>query len=65
MVNTATQITEYVYSEHGQLLQTITVRGTNRDARTTLSSTTYDGLGRVLSQIDASGTRTTVYNGAS
>ena len=60
-----TSITEYVYSEHGQLLQTIAVRGTNRDARTTLSSTTYDGLGRVLSQIDASGTRTTVYNGAS
>lgn len=56
-------LTEYVYSEHGQLLQTIAVRGANRNVRTTLSSMVYDGLGRLQSQVDADGTQTTTYSG--
>jgi len=56
-------INEYIYSPYGQLLQTLTVRGTGRDQKTILSSVVYDGLGRVISQTDASGTRITAYNG--
>ncbi|MDO9621691.1 MAG: hypothetical protein Q7I91_07280, partial [Moraxellaceae bacterium] len=57
------QVMEYVYSEHGQLLQTIAVRGANRTTKTTLSSMVYDGMGRLLSQVDANGTQTVTYNG--
>nr|WP_256261206.1 HNH/ENDO VII family nuclease [Pseudomonas gingeri] len=56
-------VTEFVYDNYGQLLQTLAVRGTGRDQKTVLSSTAYDGLGRVISQIDAAGTRITAYNG--
>jgi YD repeat-containing protein len=45
----ANTVTEYVYSEYGQLLQTISVTGTARDQKTTLSSHVYDGMGRLLS----------------
>uniref|UniRef100_UPI000466D10A RHS repeat protein n=1 Tax=Pseudomonas kilonensis TaxID=132476 RepID=UPI000466D10A len=58
-----TSVTEYVYSQHGQLLQTLVVRAADRSQKTTLSSIIYDGLGRVISQTDAAGTRTNAYNG--
>jgi len=57
-------VNEYIYSPYGQLLQTLSVRGTNRDQKTSLSSVVYDGLGRVISQTDASGTRVSAYNGS-
>lgn len=59
------EIYEYVYSEYGQLLQTIVDRGSGRTTKYTLSSTVYDGLGRVLSQVDSTGTKTNSYNGSS
>lgn len=64
VLDAAASVTEYVYSGHGELLQTIVVRGSTRNLRTTLSSTVYDGLGRELQTIDGSGTRTTVYDDA-
>lgn len=63
LLGSATNVTEFIYSEHGQLLQTLAVRGADRSAKAVLTSIVYDGMGRVLSQTDASGTRTTVYNG--
>ncbi|SCZ19763.1 MULTISPECIES: LysM peptidoglycan-binding domain-containing protein [unclassified Pseudomonas] len=59
----STSVTEYVYSQHGQLLQTFVVRAADRSRKITLSSVVYDGLGRVISQTDSAGTRTTAYNG--
>lgn len=64
VLDAAASVSEYIYSEHGQLLQSIVVRGADRATKTILSSQVYDGMGRLLSQVDASGTRTTVYNGA-
>jgi len=63
LLDSAANVTEFIYSEHGQLLQTLAVRGADRNAKAALTSIVYDGMGRVLSQTDASGTRTTVYNG--
>ncbi|MDZ4385589.1 MAG: hypothetical protein U0998_00020, partial [Moraxellaceae bacterium] len=63
ILNERAQVIEYVFSEHCQLLQTIAVRGANRDVKTTLSSMVYDGMGRLLSQVDANGTQTVTYNG--
>ncbi|MFJ4376075.1 LysM peptidoglycan-binding domain-containing protein [Pseudomonas japonica] len=64
VIDAAAEITEYVYSAHGQLLQTLAVRGSARTSKVLLGSTTYDGMGRVLGQMDADGTRTTVYDGS-
>ncbi len=64
VLDAATSINEYVYSQYGQLLQTLTVRGAERNQKTTLSSVVYDGLGRMISQADASGTRTLAYTGS-
>lgn len=63
VMTAAAQVTQYVYDEYGHLLQTIAVRGSDRSTTTTLSSTVYDGMGRVLSQTDANGTRTMSYDG--
>ncbi len=63
LLESAANVTEFIYSEHGQLLQTLAVRGADRSAKAVLTSIVYDGMGRVLSQTDASGTRATVYNG--
>lgn len=63
LLDSAANVTEFIYSEHGQLLQTLAVRGADRNAKAVLTSIVYDGMGRVLSQTDASGTRTTTYNG--
>jgi len=63
VLDAAASVTERVYSESGQLLQTIAVRGASRTSKTTLSSVAYDGQGRILSQVDASGTQTYVYSG--
>ncbi|XVN20318.1 hypothetical protein QZH46_10790 [Pseudomonas corrugata] len=64
-LESSTSVTEYIYSQHGQLLQTLVARGADRSQKTTLSSVVYDGLGRVISQTDSAGTRTTAYSGAS
>lgn len=57
-------VTEYVYDGYGQLSQTIAVRGSGRDQRTVLTSLAYDGLGREVAAVNASGTRTTTYDDA-
>ena len=54
--------TEYVHSAYGELLQTISVTGNNRDTKTVLTSQVYDGLGRIISQASQSGTSTTSYH---
>ncbi|PZE12972.1 hypothetical protein DMX10_13465, partial [Pseudomonas sp. 57B-090624] len=64
VTDASTVILEYIYSEHGQLLQSLATRGADRTSKTSLSSVVYDGLGRAVSQVDASGTRTMVYDGA-
>ncbi|WP_143873857.1 DUF6531 domain-containing protein [Catenovulum sediminis] len=55
------KITEFVYSEHGQLLQTISVTGSSRTNRTTLESYQYDGMGRVHTAVSHNATTTTSY----
>ncbi|VVM79054.1 hypothetical protein PS664_02187 [Pseudomonas fluorescens] len=65
VMDASTVITEYVHDQASQLLQTIVTRGAGRTEKTTLVSTVYDGMGRLISQVDASGTRTTTYNSAS
>ena len=64
-LDASTVITEYVYDQASQLLQTIATRGADRTEKITLVATVYDGMGRLLSQVDANGTRTTTYNSAS
>ncbi|MHA6194717.1 LysM peptidoglycan-binding domain-containing protein [Pseudomonas wadenswilerensis] len=64
LLDSAAELTRYVYNAQGQLLQTLAGRGLDRSTQVLLSSTTYDGMGRVLGQMDANGTRTTVYNGS-
>ena len=56
-------VTEFTYDAHGALLQTIAVRGANRDQRTVLTSYGYDGLGRMIASTSANGTQTTAYDG--
>ena len=58
-------ITQFVYDEHGQLLQTIDPRGTATatDSTDYVTAYTYDGLGRILSTsqwVDGSTTVTTI-----
>lgn len=57
-------ITEYIYDEYGQLLQTIARRGANKSLRQVQSSVVYDGLGRQLSVMNQGATKTYAYNGA-
>jgi len=64
LLDSAAALTRYVYNAQGQLLQTLAGRGANLATQVLLSSTAYDGMGRVVGQMDASGTRTTVYNGS-
>jgi len=64
VLDAAAQVTEFVYSEYGQLLQTIAVRGSSRTSKTSLSSVTYDGMGRVLTRSDSNGTHTSTYDGS-
>jgi YD repeat-containing protein len=64
VLDAAATVSEYTYSAHGELLQTIAVRGSARDQRTQLSSMTYDGMGRGLSAVGSNGTITTLYDGA-
>lgn len=63
VLDAAATMTEYVYDPHGQLVQTIAVRGANRDLPTILTSYGYDGLGRVVSSTSGGVTQTTVYDG--
>lgn len=61
ILDTATVMTQYIYSEHGQLLKTIAKRGnTNAD----LTSVIYDGMGRQLSLITPVMRQTYVYDGS-
>ena len=60
VLDAAASVTEYVYSQHGQLLQTLAVHGGNKAQS---SAVVYDGLGRIIGQVDAEGSRTTVYDG--
>ncbi|EJM49994.1 RHS repeat protein, partial [Pseudomonas sp. GM48] len=62
-LDSSRNVTEYIYSQYGQLLQTLVARGADRSRKITLSSVVYDGQGRVISQTDSAGTRTTAYNG--
>ena len=65
VLNTNTSQTEYVYSAYGELLQTIAVTGASRTKETQLESRTYDGLGRVMSVVNESGTTMTSYGNKS
>ncbi|TNJ33223.1 putative Ig domain-containing protein [Arenimonas terrae] len=62
VLDATADVIEYVYDGHGQLLQRIAVRGSGRDQRSILASVLYDGMGRELTTVNVSGTRTTVYN---
>jgi YD repeat-containing protein len=54
-------VTEYVYDAQGLLRQSIAARGAQHDQRTTLTSFSYDGLGRMVSSFGTDGTSTTSY----
>lgn len=62
----AADVTLYTYTAHGQLAQTIVARGSDRTLaanQTTLTSMVYDGMGRVISTVNAGATTTTSYSG--
>ncbi|WP_185233241.1 Tox-REase-5 domain-containing protein [Teredinibacter franksiae] len=61
ILNHAAEVTQYVYSEYGQLLSTIAKRGSGHNVSTTLTSMVYDGMGRLTSKVGSSGTETTSY----
>lgn len=63
VLGTASDVSEYSYSEYGQLLQTIVDRGTGYATKTALSTIAYDGLGRQISVVSETGTTTTSYSG--
>lgn len=65
VLDAAATRTEWVYSPNGQLKQSLVIRGVDRSTRAVISSYGYDGLGRLLTEADASGSRTYTYNGAS
>lgn len=54
-------VAEYVYDAHSGLKKRIAVRG---EARTVVSSFTYDGIMRVLTSSGPNGSQTTVYDDA-
>jgi len=54
VVDAGTVITRAVYDVMGRLLQSTTVRGSNRDEVETVSHA-YDGMGRIVSSTDALG----------
>ncbi|MDH1109947.1 hypothetical protein N5C55_27255, partial [Pseudomonas otitidis] len=64
VVDASTSLVDYVYDEHGRLLQSLTTRGEGRNRQVVQGTVVYDGMGRVIGQVDASGTRTTVYDGS-
>lgn len=64
VLDAAATVTELIWSEHGQLLQTIALRGGSRTLKAVQSANGYDGQGRLVSRMDASGTQTLAYNGA-
>ncbi|MBC9229227.1 LysM peptidoglycan-binding domain-containing protein [bacterium SPL81] len=62
----ATQLIDYVYDSRGLLLQKIIRHGADRQtasatAAQAIQSYTYDGLGRVLTEVSATGTTTYSY----
>ena len=61
VLDDATQLIDYVYDSRGLLLQKITRRGADRQTTTLTSASTvqsfaYDGLGRLLTEVNAAGT---------
>lgn len=61
VLDDATQLIDYVYDSRGLLLQKITRRGADRQTTTltsvsTVQSFAYDGLGRILTEVNAAGT---------
>lgn len=64
VMTSAAIVTDYVYSEHGVLLQKLAIRGADRTSALVQSAFVYDGLGRVLSETGASGITLSVYDGA-
>lgn len=62
VLDAAARVTNYVYSQYGQLLQTIAVTGSGRTTNTTQTSYVYDGAGRLTSETTAAGTRTYAYD---
>ncbi|MHA3081857.1 LysM peptidoglycan-binding domain-containing protein [Acinetobacter sp. ANC 5383] len=62
----ATQLIDYIYDAKGLLLQKIIRHGADRQTTTLTSASTvqsfsYDGLGRILSEVSAAGTTTYSY----
>jgi YD repeat-containing protein len=57
-------VTEYRYDAHGRLRRRTVVRGSARDERFVVASFGYDGMGRVVTSTDASGTQATGYDDA-
>lgn len=61
VLDDTTQLIDYVYDSKGLLLQKITRRGADRQTTTLTSASTvqsfaYDGLGRILTEVNAAGT---------
>lgn len=61
VLDDTTQLIDYVYDLRGLLLQKITRRGADRQTTTltsvsTVQSFAYDGLGRILTEVNAAGT---------
>lgn len=65
VMDAAATRTELVYNPRGMLIQSLVIQGADRTTKVEVSSYSYDGLGRLLTEKDASGTRTYTYNGAS
>jgi|GEM_PF-3145620 len=61
LTDNAAEVIEYSYNAYGQLLQQIEVRGANRDIKQGFSSYSYDGLGRVLSEMNGQGVKSYDY----
>jgi YD repeat-containing protein len=61
VVDTGTSTTTFVYDAQGQLRQTAVTRGSSSD----LTTYAYDGLGRIIATVSATGAKTTWVYGSS
>ena len=57
----AAVVTEYTYDIYGQLLQTISLSGSDRSRKSVLESRTYDGHGRLTKRVSQGVTTTNQY----
>src|SRR5262245_2608584 len=62
VVDRQASVAEFVHDAYSLLRQRIAVRGTDRDRRAVVTSSTYDGMRRVLNTTGANGPATTVYD---